>query len=52
MILMNIRTQDYMMSKFRLISIEPFLDEQYKDLNYFKVVHNNPQDMKRWRKEG
>jgi len=49
---MNIHTRDYMMSKFRLGSIEPFWDEQYKDLNYYKVVHNNPQDMKRWRKEG
>lgn len=52
MILMNIHIRGYMMNKWKIGNIEPFWDEQYKDLNYYKVVHNNPQDMERWRKQG
>ena len=52
MILMNIHTRGYMMSEWKTGHIEPFWDEQYKDLKYTKVVHNNSDYLKRWRKEG
>ena len=40
------------MSEWKTGHIEPFWDEQYKDLKYTKVVHNNSEDIKRWRKQG
>ena len=40
MILMNIHTQGYMMSKYKIDNIKPFWDEQYKDLHYIKEPFN------------
>lgn len=32
--------------------IEPFWDDEYKNLDYIKEPFNNPEDMERWRREG
>ena len=52
MILMNIHTQGYMMSKYKIDNIKPFWDEQYKDLHYIKEPFNDQDKVDVWRKDG
>ena len=41
MIRMSIHTQGYMMNSWKIGKIEPFWDEQYKDLHYIKEPFND-----------
>ena len=40
------------MSKWKIGNIEPFWDEQYKDLNYIKEPFNDQDKVDVWREEG
>jgi len=52
MIRMSIHTQGYMMNSWKIGKIEPFWDEQYKDLNYIKEPFNNQEEVDVWKKDG
>ena len=41
-----------MMTNWKLGKIEPFWDEQYKDLNYIKEPFNNQEEVDVWKKDG
>ena len=52
MIRMNIHTRGCMMNNWKIGKIEPFWDEQYKDLHYIKEPFNDQDKVDIWRKEG
>ena len=52
MIQMNIHIRGYMMNKWKTGHIEPFWDEQYKDLKYVKEPFNDQDKVDEWKRKG